>query len=142
MGNELKFFQLLRDRGWSEIQKEVKYQKGAWKIVFDTSSYIEIETADNPYLTGYSAPDDYYAVSTVNNIELLCQLEDQRGLYRRALKQISDEAGHLTEAREIAKKALLQCRHNWLIKRDNNALVFCPICGLEADKKEIQQSLL
>jgi hypothetical protein len=67
----------LRAAGWSEITSNVVYEKGAWRIVFDTSSWMEVGTLHTPRIFDVPVPEPRLESWTLNLIEHLCAKDDQ-----------------------------------------------------------------
>ena len=128
----------LKRQGWTEIAKIWEYAKGDWQIHFDTSSWMMVETKGNPRVFDVHVPGDYESRWTVNLIEHLCSMEDERHRLREALERIRDNNSSDQAALSIAKEALEQCYHTWLvhvdIPRGQPGRVYCPIC--KQTKKE------
>ena len=122
----MKFDDYLEQKGWTE------YTKGDWKIHFDTSSWMIVETKGNPRVFDVHVPGDYESGWTVNLIEHLCKMEDERHRLREALEKIRDNNSSDREARLVAKEALEQCYHSWLINLDipkgQPGRLYCSIC--------------
>ena len=126
------FPEYLSQKGWTELARLWTYEKGDWKIQFDTSSWMIVETKNNPYVFDVHVPGEYESGWTVNLIEHLCKLEDERHRLREALEKIRDGSAHDLEARAAAKEALEQCYHAWLVNphipKGQPGSVYCPIC--------------
>ena len=122
----------LKRQGWTEIAKMWEYEKGDWQIHFDTSSWMMVETKYNPRVFDVHVPGDYESRWTVNLIEHLCSMEDERHRLREALERIRDNNSSDQAALSIAKEALEQCYHTWLVHADmpqgQPGRVYCPIC--------------
>jgi len=122
----------LKKKGWTEITKMGEYKKENWHILFDTSSWMIVETKSNPSVFDVYVPEDYVSRWTVNLIEHLCEMEDERYRLREALERIRDNSSSDHAAVSIAKEALDQCYHTWLVDPDTSkgkpGRVYCPIC--------------
>ena len=109
----------LKEAGWTEISRSLEYKKGDWEIIFDTSSWMEIGSKRNPRIFDVHVPGEYEEEWTVNLIEHLCRIDDERFRLRDALKSIDS-----TES----AKALSLCYHKWLVNVSNEEY-FCSVCG-------------
>jgi hypothetical protein len=122
------FDEALEAKGWT-----ANYTKGGWSIVFDTSSWMIVSTESNPRVFDIHVPGEYESRWTVNLIEHLCRMEDERGRLRKALEAIRDMPGAGDAARSSAAEALRRCYHNWLVNVSvpdgQLGRLFCPICG-------------
>jgi hypothetical protein len=122
----------LKQKGWTEIAKLWEYAKGDWRIQFDTSSWMIVATKSNPRVFDVHVPGDYESRWTVNLIEHLCSMEDERHRLREALEKIRDSNASDQAARSIAEEALEQCYHSWLVNLDvpegQPGRVYCQIC--------------
>jgi hypothetical protein len=133
----------LKQKGWTEIANMWEYAKGDWEIHFDTSSWMMLETKNNPRVFDVHVPGDYESGWTVNLIEHLCKMEDERHRLREALKSIRDSDVFDQAVRSIAKEALEQCYHTWLVNMDvpegQPGRIYCPICGrVEKQRDDIK----
>ncbi len=130
----------LNRKGWTEIAKMEAYAKGNWKIHFDTSSWMELETKNNPRVFDVHVPGDYESGWTVNLIEHLCKMEDERHRLREVLKSIRDNDVFDQAARSTAKEALEQCYHHWLVNvhvpEGQPGRIYCPICGRTEKRRD------
>jgi hypothetical protein len=102
----------LKAKGWTEITELWEYAKGDWKIDFDTGHWMIVSTQNNPRVFDVSAPRDYESAWTVNLIEHLCRMDDERHRLREAVKRIRDNPTADPEARFAAAEALGQCYHS------------------------------
>lgn len=122
----------LKQKGWIEITKW-EYSKGDWNVCFDTGSWMIVETKSNPRVFDVHVPGDYESAWTVNLIEHLCKMEDERHRLREALEKIRDDKTSGQAARSTAKETLKECYHNWLVDLDvpegSTGRLYCPICG-------------
>ncbi len=100
------FADVLKQHDWAEIVKLWEYAKGDWKVHFDTSSWMIVETKSNPRVFDIHVPGDYESEWTVNLIEHLCRMEDERHRLREALEKIRDDNASDPMARSRAKAAL------------------------------------
>jgi hypothetical protein len=127
------FFEKLKAMGWTEVVTKQEYAKGNWKIDFDTSHWMIVSTNTNPRVFDVPAPGYYEAAWTVNLIEHLCQMEDERQRLRTVLAGIRDNPASGQEPRSAAAEALQQCYHRWLVNLDipegQMGRLDCPICG-------------
>jgi hypothetical protein len=123
----------LKVRGWAECRQTANYTKGGLGILFDTSSWIIVSTEGNPRVFDGPVPGEYESRWTVNLIEHLCRMEDERARLRKALEAIRDTPGTGDLARSAAAEALGRCYHSWLVNLDvpegQVGRVYCPICG-------------
>jgi hypothetical protein len=122
----------LKAKGWTEIAELWEYAKGDWKIDFDTGHWMIVSNKNNPRVFDVHLPGNYESAWTVNLIEHLCKIEDERYRLRKALETIRDSTAD-ERVRSTAKEALDQCYHSWLVnvKIPDGAMgrVYCPICG-------------
>jgi len=122
----------LKRHGWTEIVDLWKYAKGDWKVHFDTSSWLIVETKSNPRVFDVHVPGDYESSWTVNLIEHLCQMEDERHRFREVLEKIRDDKTANPTTRSRAEEALEQCYHTWLVNlkvaEGQPGRVYCQIC--------------
>jgi hypothetical protein len=123
----------LRARGWTEIAELWEYAKGDWKIDFDTGHWMIVSNKNNPRVFDVHLPGNYESVWTVNLIEHLCEMEDERHRLRKALETIRDQPISDQAARLTAQAALEQCYHSWLVDMSvpvgQIGRVYCLICG-------------
>ena len=80
-----KFVRLLKERGWQQLAP-FEYGQGEWTIVFDTSSWMEVATKNNPRVFDVPVPEDSRGAWTINLIEHLCRCADERFRLRAALQ--------------------------------------------------------
>jgi len=99
----------LKAKGWTEIAPLWEYAKADWKIDFDTGHWMLVSTKDNPRVFSVHFPRDYESPWTVNLIEHLCKMEDERQRLRKALRDIQDNPHTSEEARATARAALQDC---------------------------------
>jgi hypothetical protein len=122
----------LEQNGWTVMSDSWGYEKGEWKLYYDTSSWMILETKTNPRVFDIHVPGEYESHWTVNLIEHLCRMEDERHRLREALERIREDESGDDVVRSIAKDALEQCYHRWLINPKIAAgqpgRVYCPIC--------------
>ena len=87
----------------------------------------------NPRVFDVHVPGEYESVWTVNLIEHLCRIEDERSRLREAIGHIRDNPNAGQEVRSIAEGSLAQCYHSWLvnsrISEGRMGRYFCPVCG-------------
>jgi hypothetical protein len=125
----------LKASGWVEGGRG-DYSKGSWSILYDTSSWLVVATGDNPRTFDVHVPGEYESRWTVNLIEHLCRMEDERMRLRKALAEIRDMPGTGDPVRAAAARALERCYHAWLLNYDvpvgKRGRVYCPICGQTA----------
>jgi hypothetical protein len=123
----------LKARGWTDNRPDSDYAKGGWAILFDTSSWMIVSTESNPRAFDVHVPGEDESGWTVNLIEHLCRMEDERLRLRKALEGIRGMAGAGEAARSAAAEALAQCYHSWLVNVDvsegQTGRLDCPICG-------------
>ena len=131
-GEELE--RILRERGWTVALGGFELWKGTWRLVYDTSSWLLLETEHNPRTSDVAVPDAYRAGWTMNLIEHLARMEDERYRLRAALAAIRDDPAGGPSALSAAA-ALAECYHTWLVERPVDAAdpaerwLNCPICG-------------
>lgn len=99
------FYDKLEANGWIKIDGG-PYMKGDWVVEEDTSSWLWVSTKDDQRVFDVHMPADYESGWTVNLIEHLCRMEDERLRLRSVLESIRDNP---KEARQIALTALEQC---------------------------------
>jgi len=73
----------LMDCGWSPAGSFC-YRKGSWELVFDTSSWMELGTQDNPRVFDGPVPEGDWGRWTIRLIDHLAQAEDELHRLRRA----------------------------------------------------------
>jgi hypothetical protein len=126
------FFDHLKSKGWTEVAYQWEYTKGDWRIWFDTGHWMIVATKSNPRVFDVHAPHDYESAWTVNLIEHLCRMEDERHRFREALERIRDLPTSDQEARSEVRTALAKCYHSWLVNLEvpegQMGRFFCPIC--------------
>jgi hypothetical protein len=83
----------LTNRGWTDSRPLSDYAKGNWSIVFDTSSWMIVSTECNPRVFDVPVPGQNESRWTVNLIEHLCRMEDERARLRKALEMVRDLSG-------------------------------------------------
>jgi hypothetical protein len=130
--DDLDVVHKLKAKGWSETGLW-EYAKRNWIVGFDTSSWMIVSTEDNERVFDVHVPGNYESAWTVNLIEHLCQMDDERRRLRKALERIRGNPTSDAGASATAVEALRQCYHTWLVnvrvpegQRDR---VYCPICG-------------
>ncbi|HZZ81043.1 MAG TPA: hypothetical protein VFE62_21255 [Gemmataceae bacterium] len=130
----------LQAEGWTAHTPLGPFTKGAWELGFDTSHWMILSTKDNPRVFDVPLPDQYHVGWTVNLVEHLCRVEDERVRLRMALGAIRDMSGVAEAGRAAATGALAECYHSWLINvgipEGHLGRVFCPICGRRAAEPE------
>lgn len=89
----------LRAKGWTG-RTGLEYKKGAWEVVFDTSSWMMTFSAGTR-LFDVHVPSEYEARWTANLIEHLCATADENAHLRAALEKVR-LSGSLDEARGYA----------------------------------------
>jgi hypothetical protein len=123
----------LKAKGWTEITELWEYAKSDWKIDFDTGHWMIVSNKHNPRVFSVHLPRDYESAWTVNLIEHLCKMEDERHRLRKALEGIRDNPKSAQEVHATAQAALEQCYHSWLVNTKladgEPGKVYCPICG-------------
>jgi hypothetical protein len=116
-----------------EKKLKIKDEIEAWNC-FEESDWRRIFVGDVhvPMIFGQRCEPCEHDVWTVNLIELLCAMEDERQRLRFSLQQIKDSPVE-ARARALAEDALSQCYHNWLVKRGvpdgDTGSLWCAICG-------------
>jgi len=131
------FAEELKSKGWADNCPPADYSKGDWSVSFDASSWVIVSTEGNPRVFDVHVPAGYESRWTVNLIEHLCRMEDERRRLRKALETIRDMPG-AAHAASAAAAALGRCYHRWLINvdipRGKVGRCHCPVCGqLAAD---------
>jgi hypothetical protein len=128
----------LKAKGWTEIIRLQEYVKGDWNIGFDTGHWMIVETKNNPRVSDVPLPDDYTSRWTVNLIEHLCRMEDERNRLRKALETIRDDPACGETGRSAAALALKECYHRCLVNleipKGQKGRLYCCICGYTADE--------
>ena len=66
----------LKAAGWSENVPFVRFTKGNWSIVFDTSSWMEVGTETNPRVFDVPVPEESLVTWTLNLIEHILKADD------------------------------------------------------------------
>jgi len=138
MASEM-FVDELKKAGWKDTFRAMEFQKGEWKVLFDTSSWMIVENKSNPRVFDVHVPNEYESRWTLNLIEHLCRMEDERCRLRAALTQISNSSASATVSTEFAKRALKECYHTWIAKvqpEHQGKVYVCPICGSEKSSRE------
>ena len=72
----MSFEELLKKSGWSECAPFV-YRKANWRVVFDTSSWLEVGTDQNPRIFDVPVPEAGREQWTLNLINHLCKTDDE-----------------------------------------------------------------
>ena len=70
------FVEHMRSHGWVTGKSQFELLKGDWKIVFDTSSWIEVSTKQAARIFDVPVPDKYLVQWTENLIRHLCESSD------------------------------------------------------------------
>lgn len=122
-----RFELVLKRKGWRTISSG-HLTKGDWRIIFNTGIWMVLQTASNPRTFDVAVPDAYQSEWTVNLIEHLARIEDERTRLRAALAAIRDDPGAAPSAVSAASAALAKCYHTWL---DGGTGKHCPICGAQ-----------
>lgn len=119
----------LKAKGWT-VLGDGWYIKGDWKVEMDTSTWLQVSTKHNPRAFDLRVLGVHESRWTANLIEHLCEMEDERHRLRAALETILDNP---RAAIEIARSALNQCYHNWLVNVEipekQAGRVYCVVCG-------------
>jgi hypothetical protein len=123
------FSEDLKKSGWEEIIPDEIYQKGSWKAWYDTSSVLIIENKNNQNIFPIHHPKNSHSNWTVNLIEYLCTLEDERFRLTQALNLILKSNPNTITA-EIAQNTLSSCHHRWHPEGDGT-IYYCAICGIK-----------
>jgi hypothetical protein len=76
------FEQCLVDSGWTRVSA-VSYRKATWQLFFDTSSWMELGTADNQRVFDIPDPEEGREDWTLKLIEHLASVEDELHRLRR-----------------------------------------------------------
>ena len=121
----------LKENEWIEVKEDWEYRKGNWVVLRDTSSWWIICTKSNPRVFDIHEPSEYESKWTVNLIEHLCKMEDERSNLRRCLEYIQNSTRE-TQIIELTKMTLEKCYHNWIIV--NNKLN-CSVCNSTKEKE-------
>ncbi len=107
-----------------------KYAKGEWVLYFDSGDWMKLDIKN--WVFDILIPNVYASRRTVNLIEHLCQMEDDRRRLRKALESIRDNPDVRDPAHSAATDALKQCYHAWRVNPDvpegSMGRVYCPIC--------------
>ncbi len=134
------FTDQLKEQGWIEASPAGAYTKGHWRITFDTSSWIILEVRTNFRVFDVHVPGDDESGWTVNLIEHLCQLEDERHRLRQVLERILAESAPDAAVALVARQALEQCYHQWRINthlpKGEIGRRYCSICGKQISGNE------
>lgn len=70
------FGEALKAAGWTEVTPFFEYNKGRWRIVFDTSSWMELGTDTNPRVFDVPVPEKAFVTWTLNLIDHLLKTDD------------------------------------------------------------------
>jgi hypothetical protein len=136
----MSFIEELTAKGWTELTPMWEYAKGDWRIMFDTGAWMITTTKTNPRVFDVHVPGKHEERWTVNLIEHLCLMEDERHRLRKALEAVRDNPASSAEARATAAAALKQCCHSWLVNLEvpegQVGRIYCPICG----QKDVRES--
>lgn len=81
----------LTKSGWTEVNADIEYRKNNWVLFRDTSSWWMLGTISNPRVFDIHEPTVYEYKWTVNLIEHLCKMEDERIRLRKSLQKIKAE---------------------------------------------------
>jgi hypothetical protein len=132
----------LQAKGWTVHTPWGPFTKGEWELDFDTSHWMIVSCRTNPRVFDVPVPDEYHSDWTVNLIEHLCRVEEERGRLRVAIRTIRDMPGVGAEASSIAAEALERCYHRWLVNfqvtEGQFGRVFCPNCGRVAAETDAE----
>lgn len=126
----MDFLEQLVEKGWKEVKHDWEYRKGKWVVFRDTSSWFEVGTEDNPRVFDVHSPKEFEIGWTINLIEHLCKMEDERIRLRQALTRIANGD---KSPRDVANAYLAKCYHTWLVEEDGEYKYACPICGSETN---------
>ena len=67
----------LISKGWEQKTPDAwELEKGEWRVVFDTSSWMEIGSTKTPRIFDVPVPETRLVTWTVNLIEHLCRCDD------------------------------------------------------------------
>ena len=73
----MSFINLIKEHGWTEVQKSIEYKKNHWILTFDTSAWIEVGTESNQRVFDVPVPEENKEQWTLNLIEHLCETDDK-----------------------------------------------------------------
>ena len=73
----MSFVDTLKNNQWVDSGNSIEFHKGPWKLVFDTRSWIEVSTANNPRVFDVAVPEERLGRWTLNLIEHLCVTDDR-----------------------------------------------------------------
>jgi hypothetical protein len=96
------FTNLLKARGWTETEAG-NFVKGDRTIEFDTGSWLMLSNKANPRVFDVPVPGEYESVWTVNLIEHLFAIDEEKRRLRGALERIRD---YPDDAQSTASSAL------------------------------------
>jgi hypothetical protein len=122
----MDFLKQLQNNGWQEVNKDWEYRKGKWVVYRDTSRWFMVGTEANPRVFDVPYPTNTDVSWSVNLIEHLCEMEDERNRLRQGLEQIASADN---DSQVIAKSLLKTCYHTWITKKDGTFNYYCPICS-------------
>lgn len=134
--DDLDIVRKLKSNGWA-LSGSWSLKKGDWEICFDTSSWIEVSTKNTPRVFDVHVPGEYETDWTVNLIEHLCSMDDERFRLRLALAAIRDQPAGLEVDGSRAKAALETCYHSWIVDKEVPEGQLggkrCVACGLRVE---------
>ncbi len=73
----MRFSNLLKENGWKEKVTDLKYTKGDWILIYDTSAWIEVGTKQTPRIFDVPVPEPEKELWTLNIIVHLCETDDK-----------------------------------------------------------------
>jgi|GEM_PF-3024232 len=75
--DDVALTQALLKAGWTETKTQAwSFEKGDWRVVYDTSSWLEVGTLQTPRIFDVPVPREGLETWTVNLIEHLCRSND------------------------------------------------------------------
>lgn len=81
---DTSFGEALKASGWLVVTPFVEFKKGRWRIVFDTSNWMEVGTDTNPRVFDVPLPEKHLITWTLNLIDHLLSTDDALGHSGRA----------------------------------------------------------
>ena len=73
-----RFGEALKAAGWTEVIPDAEFTRGDQRLVFDTSSWIEVGTVTNPRIFDVPVPHPDRAGWTINLIDHLFAAEEAK----------------------------------------------------------------
>ena len=131
--NLTQFTEALVKAGWKQTGGFFSdLIKGEWRIWFDTTSWCNIDTKHYPSINEIHVPNKYELAWTIQLIEHLCNLEDERFHLMQTLNYIAKAPTASENVRYLVNERLSKCYHSYrgILDKNNKKYTWhCHVCG-------------